>query len=519
MSRRQLPLLLAALLLCASPARAEDLPSQPVRALLVQADTVVLAVPSVGGPDRFRVTRRLLGAAVEVGQDIQASGSATLATDPNGRPGPSGHPQVQQALLFLGRSPGGVVVIPTGVRAVTAQGQVFWPQQLSNPGPYQLVKCDGVDWNSLVGRTAADCAAVAALRRARELSAGPRRTEAVQSWLERHGPEFTSFLPLALRPHPADQQYGAGWYGYEREPFRWLLEGAGPEQAWQAVRLHARVHHGELPPDASAAFASPAGREFLRRVLADPARLEGDCTRAVRLLSQPGTLLGGDQPITPAERVKLLKDLSGLLASASPLVRRRAAEALTAVSQLVGETGEFDRTALPALEKAYEAAAPGETRNALAEAVRVLGGGKRWRERTGQAGGLAAYLRDLGGRDGKLTFALELRPAHRVHEAPALQLERLDAVGKVAERKTLPLAAEPAPAWTEGWDTSSLLPAELVVKDLQPGTWVVRATGTVGQDKQQKWTSEPRRFRVVAVRNPGPGRPPKVAVLEKDDRE
>jgi hypothetical protein len=525
MPERLLAVLLIALTAGSASARPlERLPHRTVRELAIRADTVVLAEATDGQPSRFRVLDRFLGEQVKVGENVDVPELARYWADFQGQQIVPEKPRIHQALLFLAprQGAGALGLISAGVRILTPERGVLWPRQLENPGPYRLVACDDTEWGPLVRKVRDDCAAVSRLRHARDLPPGLHRTQALVAWLERYGPEFRMSHPDYLRLRSKDDLGQSGWYEYEQEPFRWLLTAGDLDDSWQATQLYARLHNGELPPSGTAAFSSPGGRELLIRIAHEDERLEGDRARALALLTRQETRSGGGRPATwqkpmdAAERDRLVKEVIPLLAAPASALRYRTAEALAALSQPVGESKDWNREALPALEKAYDAEAPGGTRNALAEAILAVGGRERWKERTGQPDGIAAFLRDLGLRDERLSFALEVRPpGKRIHEVPTVYLERMDEKGKVLERKEMPLGLLTPLPLQDGLETSALR-AELDVKDLEAGRWQVRVTGTVGKEPQ-KWTSEPRRFLVANMTHSGPGKAPKRAILLKED--
>jgi hypothetical protein len=518
-------LAVALIVLTAGSVYGERLPHRTVRELVIRADTVVLAeAVSAERPARFRVVERFLGNLAKTGEEIDVPDLPTYWAPYVGQQIAAEQPRTHQALFFFARRDGDICrLVSAGVRILTRESRVLWLRQLENPGPYRLVPCDDAEWGPLVRKVEADCAVAARLRHARDLPPGPHRTQAVFAWLERYGPEFRTSHPDYLRLRSRDDLDQSGWGEYEQEPFRWMLTAGNLDDSWQAVQLYARLHNGELPASGTAAFCSTAGRELLMRIASDDNRLEGDRTRALALQARQETTRGAGQPaawqkpMEAGERDRLIKELIPFLAAPTSTVRFRTAEALAVLSKPMGEGKEWNREALPDLEKAYDAEPPGGTRNALAEAILAVGGRERWKERTGQADGLAAFLRDIGLRDERLSFGLEVRPpGKRVYEMPAVKLERLDAGGKVVESKERPMTPLSPPDWKDGWETSQLLRAEVDVKDLEAGRWQVRVTGTVGKEPQ-KWTSEPRRFTVATMTHSGPGKPQKRALLLKED--
>jgi hypothetical protein len=131
----------------------------------------------------------------------------------------------------------------------------------------------------------------------------------------------------------------------------------------------------------------------------------------------------------------------------------------------------------------------------------VIGGDKEWQTLTGQALGLAGVIQDLQARGDRVQFWLLLRGRDvQVAEAPTLVLERVDAMGKVLQKKTEPLPAL-RPDWPTVWDGATPLFLGLGVQSLEPGSWRLWVEGVSGKDRQ-RWQSEPRLFKVTALDKP-----------------
>jgi hypothetical protein len=187
-----------------------------------------------------------------------------------------------------------------------------------------------------------------------------------------------------------------------------------PADCWRAVQLYAEVHEGTCLGRSSETFASVEGRRFLMDILTSTDQLEGDRLRALRLLTSPETLsptvkaMPWIRPADARERAALIEALLPFLSSTSSAWRRHTAEAFSTLSP--DDDPASKEKVLVALVEAYQRERPNSARDALAEAVRVVGGAEHWQKLTNQQEGLAAYLQDIGSDGQKLRFWLLVRP-------------------------------------------------------------------------------------------------------------
>lgn len=502
------PAMACALLLCCGTARAEILPTLPLRELAIRADAVVLAEPiEPNRPGRFRVRERLKGIEPRAGAEIEVEAFDACVR-------PKEEPEwgrVDAVLLFLRTESGRYSLVESGVRLYTRERMVWWPVQEKNPGPYHMARDPDVTWEAAILRVRDDAGEVARLLAARGLADAGRRGRALLGWVELHRSEFGDGREAAwvrLSPSvrnlsgdvPASADLDArGWGELQMLPFAWVLADRIPADCWRAVNLYAELHEGAILPSSAGAFAGRDGRGLLLTVARDTRQLDGNRARALRLL--------GDRQIyattapNEREREDLLDGLLPLLADRAPTCRALAAQALR---PLCGKAERTPAQVQAALGTAYKAEQPGSVRNALAEALHEIANATQWQEWTGRAPGRLALLRDLGKRDDLLFFwlTLQMDPPLPVIEAPTLVLERLDAKGAVAEKQAQPLPASAPPAWANGW-TGGPLHVQFAHGELKPGTWRLRVTGFAGKDKVP-WESEPRTVQVVLPNAPAP---------------
>jgi hypothetical protein len=489
------------------------------RELAWQADTVVVAVPL--GPKqvtRFKVQRVLKGRP-QVGQEIQVDGcSAFFLAD-----GELPAARLLEVCLFLTAEAGDPAgqkfrLVPTGLACLSRGSWIYRPLPEGQPIEFRLrPRGKSETWDALLDQFQADVQEVQRLQWARDLSPSRGRNQALLDWIDRHRREFLTEgspdrivpgQPSLARGGPVEQQelYERGWRGLERLPFMWVLQSGILPDCWRAIELFAEIYSGQCLGLDQTIFNSREGRDFLTRTACDDRQLAGSRRRALRLLATARTLRG-KTPLDASEQTELLERMRSILQVSSSSLRRQAAKTVLEVSRPISGLGDFNGKLLPELLKAFQAEQLGETREALAESVRLIGGEKEWQTLTGQALGLAGTIQTPGAREDQMHFWLMLRGREvRVTEVPTLVLERMDPITKVfiLEKKTqpLPAAAMPQPTgWAGGWDGSLPLFIEFAVQGLEPGNWRIRVEGVSGKERH-RWRSENRMFKVVAVARP-----------------
>lgn len=527
------------LLLCAAQVTLAVPPSP--RELAFRADAIVVAAPlEARRPERFKVLGQLKGAPLRVGQEVHVDGIAGYH-----RPGDEpAIAKIRQALLYLVRDRAAplnpaemrFLLLPAGVRYHTKDQQTWRPEPGTDPEAYRLVSQDSADWPKQLEQVAVDIMETNRLQFLGGLPIGSRRNQAVLEWLERHKHEFRPEPPAldrlpvlpgaALIVSEAPPTLGAdeagGWGELELLAFRWVLDSGILPDCWRAVEHYAEIHTGQCLAADHPAFASHAGRAYLANLASDDSQLDGARRRALRLLASPLILRPQPRwpnasPMDAAEQSELLDRLNRLLVVRSEATRAMAARAILEISRPLPGMTDHARRALPELVRTYRLERPGTARNALAQAVRQIGGAQHWKEVTGLTHGLAGLIQDLESRGEQLHFWLALDTGGlRVQQPPMLVMERLGFLNRVLERKTLPLPVPAALAvnWTTGWDGAVPLYVEASVTGLEPGAWRILVEGTAGPDKAP-WRTEPRLIKIVPLNKSGPPQPGNPATQAK----
>jgi hypothetical protein len=488
-------------LLAGRVARAEILPTLPLRELTIRADVIVVAEPlDTARAGRFRVTRLLKGAAPRPGAEMGVEGLDRYVRSREQLEWAG----VDAVLLFLRSTEDGRLdALESGIRLHTRDRKVWWPVQPVNPGGYRMTVEAATDWDQVLARVQADASDVTHLRRACDWPFAARRDRFLLEWVERHRNQFTDGRDVSwLRYSPAVSNLGSeevdvsdlqasGWGELQLLPFARVLRGRVPADCWQAVNLFAELNQGATPPGANAAFADRPGRAWLLAVASDLRQLEGHRARALRVLAD--ATANGTEPPDMHERTDLLDQLLPLLVDADPKCRGLAARA---ARQAAAHQPELTERAVSVLSSAYKAEQPGPARNAMAESLYELAGPGRWAKVAGRPNGNLSFLQDAGIREDKLYFWVTLKtdPAAMVTVAPTLIWQRLDSKGAVAETKKVRVTLPSSPG-NNGWNGGPMH-VELIHTDLRTGNWRFRVTGVAGPDKRP-WESEPRTLRVA----------------------
>lgn len=508
------PLIVVALtLLClAAPAPAAA-PARPMRALIVDAETVVVAAPAdPQDPARLRVLHTCLGSALKEGDVFEIDNLSSYDLTVSSAGGAPGRKpaRVTEALFFLGPEKAGpppaFPLVPFGMRLRTADEAYYPYASESSRKCFLTAYRRGFSWDDLLRAADADAAEVRRVRSLKAISDAHRRNVALLDWAERHRREFGGGLGMEDGEEPS-----SGWGSLEQDVFTWVLESQIPEDGWAAVKLYAELNQGWLPDLKTPAFGTRAGRSLLLAVAGDRATLAGNRVRALELLARPPTLWPpAAEALDEMGQAALIDGVAPLLKDADAPVRAAASQALLEASWPRPDalrTFRADR-ALPALTEAYRAEAPGPVHDAIAEAVGAVAGPKRWQELTGNAHGVVAVLKEPQCRqaaEGDCRLVV-LQGEEAVHEGATLVLERLDNA-KVAEKKEKALHSM-AP-------TSAHYPTArgdffceyftFSMADCTPGAWRLTIKGTAGADNAP-WASEPRLLLLAPP--PPPANPP-----------
>lgn len=502
--------------------QAEDLPTFPIRSLIIRASEIVLAEPldptrMEGKSWQFKVIKVLKGGRIREGENIEVGGTELyrlgkpgwMRDEKGGKP-----PKVTRALLFLEPAHDtkpeekAFDLSISGVRCLTAGGAVLYPSQFMNPGGYYLVPEKGASWDELVARVAADVPKVAEVFSLRNIEDLAARNQAIFRWIEKHHDEFTGSIYNRPKGKP-------GWGSLERDTFGWILESCRAEDAWRALQLFDEIAEdsGYGPDGNVPTFASPEGRRLLLGIVTDPKQPEKDRQRALCHLSRsfwPRHHRRREFPhlanITPQEQAEIIEKTAPFLKSKEAEFRRLAVRALACASSARdGNLKHRDtRAALPLLIEAYRREPPGSVRNQLAETVRDLSGEQTWQEVSGNSDRMLVVLYSFGMNSNygweKISFNMNMSllggKIRGIYRQPTLIVERLDQNAEVVQRKTMPLPVSyPKNIWVKGW-TNQVISVEVPSAGMAEGTWRFVVEGVAGKDRRTKWRSEPGLFRL-----------------------
>jgi hypothetical protein len=494
-------------------------PTLPIRDLVIASETVVVAGPAEPSvPGRFKTLKILMGTALKEGEVFEIDDAAAYEFSVSPEKGASVPRPIHmaEALFFLQSKKGEgrtarFPLTPWGLRIVTAYGGVCYPEERFNPKGYTLRPYrEELRWAELVRKTEADAAEVHRIRSLKKIEDPHRRNLALLDWIERHGREFDGW-GFGHDPSVSDgEEPTRGWGSLEEDVFTWVFESHIPRDCWEAVKLYSQLHDGWNPWLQTPAFGTRAGRKLLLSVVVDDNALDANRARALELLALSGTLWspptwlrlqGASEPLDVTEQILLIDRITPLLKNTYPRIRRAAGEAILEMSSPQQDSLKSFRTrrALSALTAAYQREPPGCTRDALAEAVGVIAGPKRWEELTGNAHGVVALLHP-GCRQGAEASCtvVAVQAKAKIQDDPMFVFERLDDKQKVVEKQEIGLDhVKGNYGWwlsERGQDFSEHF--EFSMADFTPGVWRITVKGFAG-DEKAPWASEPCLLRLA----------------------
>lgn len=509
-----------------SPARAEYLPSLPIRSLVIRSSTIVLAEPAdpaklEGKEQEFKVIEVLKGPAIKAGTmiTVRRMGLYRVGQPRWAQIGSDGkRPRVVRAILFLDRpkgtdaKPGVFDLVLSGMRYLDAKKNVLWPMQMMNPGGMYLVPAKGADWDKLIAGVRSDLPKVAKALALKDIPNLAERNRAIFAWIEKHRGEFTGRMFLGFG---GNTNYKPGWAELERLPFEWIMDTCRADDGWRALKLAREISgsSGFGPSTGTPTFGSPAGRKLLLGVILDPKqaladrrmalyRFRGSCW--VRWQKQKHPNLAD---ITPDEQTEIIRKITPLLKDPDREIRGQAANVLAdASSPRDGNMRDRDTdAALPALIEAYRNEPPGHERNEMAEIILRLGKEGVWEKASGNPDGMLVvlhkpYQKTEYGRE-VIAFQMLNRSSSGmkiITKQPMLIMERLDDNGKVQDRRSMPVPVSyPKDIWKKGWShNQGVVSVEVPRASLTEGKWRFTLEGVIGKENAQKWRSEPAVFEV-----------------------
>ena len=231
----------------------------PMRELIVQSETVVLAAPAdphgrvdSGVPKRFKAIRVLLGTALKEGDQFEIVATAYEEyhlTLPAVEGAPAKPAKPSEVLLFLKRPKKDAAPIPcfpltpSGMRMKTVDGSVYYTSRDPSHETCSLKQYrNGISWDDLLRKAASDAAEVRHVRSLTAIQNPRRRNAALLDWIERHRQEFAAGLYLY-----DDEEPSYGWGSLEQGVFAGIWQSRIPQDCWAAVKLYAELNQGYIP--------------------------------------------------------------------------------------------------------------------------------------------------------------------------------------------------------------------------------------------------------------------------------
>lgn len=296
----------------------------------------------------------------------------------------------------------------------------------------------------------------------------------------------------------------------ELRPVLSVMETCIPSDCWRAATLYGELYSGRPETDSKRPpFGSVEGRDLLADIAFDDGRLEEDRLRALDYLAMRCTLWPYPDAALPRIARVDRQEADALIRKATPLLRAKTERVREPAVRIIfqashprdgGLTEMETKSALPDLVEAYRTEPPGVVRDALAEAIRWIGGAAHWKTLTGNTQGTLITLYSFGRSGDEVKFWLNrVLSTEPVFECPTLVLSLLDEAGKPVSLQERPLPATYLPQpWEQGWeDGSGNIEVRFWTRGLAAGTWDVWVKGTTGlYAYKSPWRSEPKRFRL-----------------------
>ena len=384
-------------------------------------------------------------------------------------PMPDTYPKLARDWIGFWRStPKGFELLPTGIRARNAEGQVWIPGQAQ----------EKLDYSQLIDELKTDLKSIRALKADWLIHDRSVRNRKLWQWALDRANEFGGGITLAS---------SMGWGSLEQDLLMEVLLGPEDATAWEALNLYARTNSDELPP-LNGLFDSQSRRELLLDK-ANKAALSGDRIRAIRVLGSKFTWQTG---ATDGQWAKLNALLTTTVNSPIPELSKTTNGALSMLASL----GKLEPALIELAWNRYLEMAPGLDRAHWAAQLARVVGPAVWKQRTGNGASMVVWFEKLAWSENQISWTLSRLEGKGNSAALHLLREKLDEKGKVIETQSLPLVGKE----TNLWDPEKPFIGEWLVSTWPSGLWRVRAESKTSPE----WKSEPRLLQVIKpLRLPG----------------
>lgn len=376
-------------------------------------------------------------------------------------PMPDTYPKLARDWIGFWRStPKGFELLPTGIRARNAEGQVWIPGQ----GEIRL------EYSQMVDDLKLDLKSFIVLKTDWVLNDPILRNQKLWRWALDRANQFGGGITHAG---------SMGWGSVEQDLLMEVLFGPEDSTAWDALNLYSRTNSDELPP-LKRMFDSTSRRELLL-LKANRAALSGERVRAIRVLGSQYTWQSGS---TEGQWVKLNALLTTTINSPTPELSKATIGALKMLATL----GKLELALSELAWNRYLEMAPGLDRaHWAAQLARILGP-ELWKQRTGNGAGMVVVFEKLAWSENQISWTLSRLGGQGGAQSINLLREKLDEKGMVIETQSLPLVGKEPNLW----DPAKPILGEWLVSTWPSGLWRIRAESKTSPE----WKSEPRLLQV-----------------------
>ncbi len=377
-------------------------------------------------------------------------------------PMPDTYPRGSREWIGFWRStPGGYELLPTGIRAQNAEGQVWIPGQADA----------GFEYGQLMDDLKTDLKALIILKTDWMMKDRIVRNRKIWQWAKDRENQFGGGITNAG---------SMGWGSVEQDLLMEVMLGPDDVLAWEALNLYARTNSNEMPP-LKEIFASTSRREMLLRK-ARMAALSGERVRALLVLGSPFTWQSGS---TEGQWTTL----NGILKTAVQNPSPELSKATLGAIKMLASFAQLEPDLLELAWKRYLEMAPGVDRAHWAGILARILGTEVWKQRTGNEAGLVVAFDKLVWSENQISWTLSRIEGKGGSQPVQLIREKLDEKGKVIETQTNPLVDKE----TKPWNQEKPLQGEWNATTWPTGLWRIQAVSKTTPE----WKSEPRQLQVI----------------------
>ncbi len=499
---------------------AEDLPTLPTVELVVRSKYVAIAEFSDDNKDypnnlRFNVLTWLKKTPIKISDQIVIRGFSSIDTGSYLIKSNSNiECSVDRFLLFFnppyeGEEKDHYDLFLSGFRGLSKNGEVLYPLQLENPGPYRIVKAEsnwtGVnwpnEWNVLLDKVKEEIERTEQVFALRQIENMDTRNEAILGWIEKH---------LSELKNENSRNYDR-WGSLTEDLFKWVWSSGRDTASWRVLLLRQQLDtffvypHIQIEDGARAPFGNPDARRFFIEKINDPNA--GLVEKRIAVFHLNRSLWTNyylrpeyfpKRPITKKEQSGLADLFAELIKHDDPFIKETA---ILALVNLVNPPDTYGKLTfrndkiVEILKAEYRNIPTGRFRNEFVQKLVSFVSGDDWEKLTGNPDRMLVIIYHFYHDPKKEIVKFNLRHVtgrEPIISEPTVVAEKLNKKREVEKIVTLPATPfYPKTTWEEGRSKNCAIQIHLPAAEFSPGIWRFKVEGTVGKFEDSKWTSEP----------------------------